>query len=493
MTMRYIIGIDLGTTNSCVAYIDTKDAKAAVQSFKIPQLFAEGHIETLATLPSFCYLAAPHEWPKGSLSLPWDSLNKSQGQSPAEFFVGTFARSQGAKVPTRLVQSAKSWLCHPAANRRDKILPIEAADEEARISPLEATARYLRHIRDAWNDGMAKGDAEGDFDSQEIVLTVPASFDEVARTLTVEAARKAGFVQMTLLEEPQSAFYSWIAQHEERWQQLVKAGAVILVCDVGGGTTDFSLIDVVPKGDTLSFQRMAVGDHLLLGGDNMDAAIAHHIEEKLIQKGYELNAIRRLQLVHEARQAKEVLLQIAKGKEVPPDFYRVVLQGTGSHVVQGTLGVDIFRSELQELLLKGFFGQYAWSDALKVRKTTGLRTMGLPYEAEPSIIKHIAHFLAESGTPGDGPKVPDFILFNGGAMKPPLSRRLSPPPCGAGFRAKNLLFCRPTIWIWPSPVAPPIMARCVVAWASRSAAAWRADIIWCWIGRISKARCSNRP
>ena len=285
--MGYIIGIDLGTTNSCVAYIDTKDVKAAVQLFKIPQLVAEGQVEALLTLPSFCYLAAPHEWVKGSISLPW----QMHAQSQADFFVGAFARTQGAKAPTRLVQSAKSWLCHPAANRRDRILPLEAADEETRISPLEATARYLGHIRDAWNEGMAKGDPESDFDSQDIVLTVPASFDEVARTLTVEAARKAGFQQMTLLEEPQAAFYSWIAQHEDRWQQLLKVQGSYPCMRCRWRNDGFQPHRCRVKREYLSISAHGRRRHVLLGGDNMDAAIAYYIESKLAQKGYALNAV----------------------------------------------------------------------------------------------------------------------------------------------------------------------------------------------------------
>lgn len=409
--MRYIIGIDLGTTNSCVAYIDTEDVKLSVKSFRIPQLIAEGSIDSLPTLPSYCYLVAAHEWAKGTLNLPW--FNQS------DFFVGSFARSQGAKVPTHAVQSAKSWLCHAAANRRDKILPLEAFEEASRISPIEATARYLRHIREAWNHVMAKDDVEAEFDAQEVVLTVPASFDEVARMLTVEAARLAGYDKMTLLEEPQAAFYSWIAQHEADWNKIIPAGSCILVCDVGGGTTDFSLIEVVSKDGKLAFQRMSVGDHLLLGGDNMDAAIAYRLEAELNEKGKAITTNQRLQLLHEARQAKETLLYDGKGKNTA-DHYNVLLQGTGSSVVQGTIAVELTKDDVEGQLLNGFFGQYPWSEALQLKKTGGFRSMGLPYEDEPSVTKHLAHFLAESALEDKIPKKPDFVLFNGGVMKPPL-------------------------------------------------------------------------
>lgn len=407
--MRYFIGIDLGTTNSCVAYIDTEDVKKAVQTLQIPQLISEGTIESLPVLPSFCYLSSDYEWPKGSVELPWQ-------ESSRNYFVGAFAQSHGAKVPTRLAMSAKSWLCHAAANRREKILPIEAADETSRVSPIEATSRYLRHIKEAWNATMAKGTIADEFDNQEIVLTVPASFDEVARALTVEAARLAGYSTMTLLEEPQAAFYSWIAQHEQEWESLIPVGSKILVCDVGGGTTDFSLIEVVSNEGKSVFQRMAVGEHLLLGGDNMDAALAYMVEAKLLAKG--ISSVQHLQLVHEVRRAKEALLQCGKEKRkgASPENYNIVLQGSGSSVVKGTLSTEVTKEEVQDLLLKGFFGECSWEDAVQLKKGSGFRSMGLPYEDEPSVVKQLAHFLKISGE-GE-PQQPDFILFNGGAVKP---------------------------------------------------------------------------
>lgn len=387
--MRYIIGIDLGTTNSSVSYVDTQHPPFAIQPFRIPQLVQEDISEALPTLPSFCYLCGEREFPHHSGRL-----------------VGKWAQQLGAKVPTRLVQSAKSWLCHSGANRRDRILPLDAADNTNRISPVEASMLYLRHIKDAWNETLAKEKWEYEFEQQEVILTVPASFDEVARALTVEAAKQAGFSQMTLLEEPQAAFYSWIDQHEKRWKGLLKPGQSILVCDVGGGTTDFSLIRTVQKGEDLAFERIAVGDHLLLGGDNMDIAIAHFLEKKL---NAELSHSQWLQLCHEARQAKEHLLQPGGLK------YQVVLHGTGSSVVKGSLTTSIEREEIERLLLDGFFGDYSWDEAIRFRKSSGLKTMGLPYEEEPSITKHLAHFIHTSA---QGDRSPDFLLFNGGTMKP---------------------------------------------------------------------------
>jgi len=396
--MRYIIGIDLGTTNSCVSFVDSEQSNSAIQPFKIPQLSAAGHIEHKSTLPSFCYLAEDHEWPKGSLDLPWK-------KSPA-YFVGHMALHQGAKVPTRLVRSAKSWLCHSAANRREKILPLESSSEAKRISPVEATTKYLEHIKSSWNHLIANDSPGSTFSEQDIVLTVPASFDEVARALTVEAAKQAGYQNLTLLEEPQAAFYSWLSYNEQKWEKHLSAGNVILVCDVGGGTTDFSLIEVIEKNGKLTLQRMAVGDHLLLGGDNMDAAIALLIQGKL-----QLNhptMTQWLQLCHEARAAKEALL--SHGAH---ETYKILLQGTGSGVIKGSLSTEISRQEIEECLLKGFFGQYEWDEAIQLKKAGGLRTMGLPYEDEAAITKHLARFLSlHKGKP-------DYILFNGGTMKAP--------------------------------------------------------------------------
>lgn len=404
--MRYIIGIDLGTTNSCVSYVDTEQTNHAIQPFRIQQLTAAGYVDACPTLPSFCYLASEHEWPPSALDLPWSKRN--------DFFVGKFAHEQGSKVPTKLVRSAKSWLCHAAANRRDKILPAEATGECTRISPVEATARYLRHIKEAWDHQIAQSDPQSAFTEQEIVLTVPASFDEVARTLTIEAAKLAGYVHLTLLEEPQAAFYSWISYHEAGWEKQLKAGDKIIVCDVGGGTTDFSLIEVIEKEGKLSLQRMSVGDHLLLGGDNMDAALAHIVEQKL--NSGELSTTQWLQLCHQAQCAKEHLLAPDTADD---EVYKIILQGSGSGVVRGSMTADITKHEVEQCLLEGFFSSHTWEDALNLKKARGLRTMGLPFEDEPSITKHLAQFLKHSTQENIPPSAPSYILFNGGAMKAP--------------------------------------------------------------------------
>lgn len=403
--MRYIIGIDLGTTNCALSFIDTEQPGLSVQLFAIPQLTAAGRVENLLTLPSFCYLTAPNEWPLGALKLPWKEESST--------FVGEFAKIEGARVPTRLVKSAKSWLSNAAAQRRDKILPIDAADHSQRLSPVEASAQYLVHLKESWNASIAKGNPLLVLEEQEVILTVPASFDEVARTLTVEAARLAGYLHVTLIEEPQAAFYSWIAQHEDDWQTIFKEGQTILVCDVGGGTTDFSLIEIQEKGGVLSFQRMAVGDHLLLGGDNMDSAAARYLESKLQKENApSLEPLQWLQLEAEARRAKEVLLSPSAS---PQDSCSIVLQGTGSAVIKGSITTKVNQEEIKSLLLNGFFGVYELNAALEKRKSRGFRSMGLPYEDEPSITKHLAHFLQQAKRLEKGV---DYILYNGGAVKP---------------------------------------------------------------------------
>lgn len=405
--MRYIVGIDLGTTNCALSYVDLEQPSLPIQQFAIPQLTAPGKVDSLPTMPSFCYLSAFGEWPPGALKLPW--------KEEKETFVGQLAKLHGARVPTRLVQSAKSWLCNVAANRGDKILPVEAADISQRLSPVEASSKYLIHLRDAWNAAMAKGDPAHELEEQEVILTVPASFDEIARNLTVEAARAAGLLHLILVEEPQAAFYSWISQHEKELVLRFKAGESILVCDVGGGTTDFSLIEVQDDEGKLSFQRMAVGDHLLLGGDNMDAALAHYLENKLERHGHTpLESNQWLQLLAEARAAKEALLSPGVQKD---DSYSVIVQGSGSSVVKGSLSAEIKRHDIQTLLVEGFFGRFPLQEALKLKTSRGIRTMGLPYEDEPSITKHLAHFLKQAYFFDTGKGI-NYLLFNGGTLKP---------------------------------------------------------------------------
>ncbi len=396
---RYIIGIDLGTTNSSVTYIDTHKSWTP-QRFAIPQISAPGIIERLSTLPSFCYLPAPYEFPPESMGMPW--------QKDTEHFVGIFARHHGGRAPLRLVSSAKSWLCNSTVTRTDPILPLVNDEMIPRISPQEATKRYLAHICSSWNHHIAKREVSKAFEEQDIVLTVPASFDEVARTLTVEAAHQAGYEKLSLLEEPQAALYSWIARHEKVWHETFCQGDHILVVDIGGGTTDFSIVTVTERG----LQRMAVGDHLLLGGDNMDNALAVYVEKKL--GDHTLSSEQWKHLVNQVRYMKEALLS-TDGE----DSFSLVIHGVGSSVIGGSMTVTITRNEVEHLLLTGFFGQYPLSEARQRKKNSGVRSLGLPYEAEPSITKQLAAFL-QTALP-NGTSV-DYILFNGGALHPPAFR-----------------------------------------------------------------------
>jgi hypothetical protein len=396
---RYVIGIDLGTTNSCVAYVDMEDPSRAVQLFVVPQMTAQGMVERKKTIPSFCYLSFEGEFAEGTLDMPWEKKR--------DYVVGHYAKERGGEVPRRLISSAKSWLCNAAAPRREKILPVQFDDAKRALSPLEATALYLRHIREAWDHAVARGDTDKEFDSQDVVVTVPASFDEVARTLTVEAATAAGCRSLTLLEEPQAAFYLWLAEDKNRTS--LSSGDTVLVCDVGGGTTDFSLITVAGEGEEKKYQRMAVGDHLLLGGDNIDMALAHYIEGKMIDDGEELSREEWSRLQYYARAAKEHLLS-CDGDE----GYTITLQGSGSSLLAGSKSATVTKKEIETLIREGFFGVYGKEEALALRRSSGVRAVGLPYESEPSITKHCVSFLERNC----GGVAPTHILFNGGTMKP---------------------------------------------------------------------------
>ena len=417
MPPRFSIGIDLGTTNCALAYVDAGAGELArVQSFAIPQVVSAGDVAERPLLPSMLYLPGEGEQPAGALKLPWDASR--------DWCAGEFAKNFGAKVPTRLVSSAKSWLCHSGCDRRADILPFRAGESDRRISPLEASSRYLKHLAEAWNHGMAKGIAEHRLELQDIVLTVPASFDAVARELTVEAARQAGFENLTLLEEPQAAFYAWLDGQGDEWRQQVRLGDLVLVADVGGGTTDFTLIEVGDDAGNLSLARLAVGDHLLLGGDNMDLALAHTLAAKLAAQGTKLDAGQMLQLTHGARQAKESLLSDATVTSAP-----IAILGKGRSVIGSSLKIDLTRSDVDSLLLQGFFPDCTIEAAPKRSVSSGLQELGLPYASDAGITRHLAHFLnrqaealAQREKPGkkkkgDAAGLPTGVLFNGGVFQ----------------------------------------------------------------------------
>jgi DNA-K related protein/Hsp70 protein len=444
VSSRYLIGIDLGTTNSAVAYVDTREPVTGdtppINVFDIPQLIAEGEVGAVPTLPSFLYFANEQD-AHGSLRLPWEER--------PDAVAGVFAREQGALVPGRQVTSAKSWLCHEAVDRTARILPWGAEHTEQSCSPVEASTRYLVHLRDAWNHAMAAGDDELRLERQDIVLTVPASFDEEARELTVKAARDAGFQNLTLLEEPLAAFYAWIVARRRALKRYLKDGDLVLICDVGGGTTDFSLIRVQIVDGEIKFERTAIGEHLLLGGDNVDLALARRVMEKLDNPKLSLrqqNALRR-----QCCAAKEKLLSDGRLKRVP-----VNILGAGRSVVGGTLSAELTRQEVEEALIDGFLPITTPGELPARERRSGLRELGLPYASEPAITKHLAAFLTKSGEWGEGnremkvgepgagkksplptPVRPDAILFNGGFFAPAVTRDRVVETVASWFRKKG--------------------------------------------------------
>ncbi|WP_186231340.1 Hsp70 family protein [Burkholderia gladioli] len=414
---RYSIGIDLGTTHCALSYVDlaASDGDAAAQQvLPIAQLSSPGAVASPELLPSFLYLPHEGELAAGDLSLPWTASR--------DYAVGEMARSRGAGTPIRLVSSAKSWLCHPGVDRRAAILPNDAPPEVARVSPLEASVRYLNHLREAWDH--AHPDAP--FAAQDVTVTIPASFDPAARELTAEAAQAAGYTRMTLLEEPQAALYSWIQKSGGGWRKDVKVGDIILVVDVGGGTTDLSLIAVVEREGNLELHRVAVGEHILLGGDNMDLALAHVVARKLAAQGTQANPWQLRALTYACRGAKETLLSDRSVETVP-----LVVPSRGAKLIGGSIRTELTRAELTQILLEGFFPQVEASARPAVRTRAGLTQLGLPYAQDAGITRHLAAFLgkqvgalaeldglpAAAHHPGASFLHPSAVLFNGGVFK----------------------------------------------------------------------------
>ncbi|MEM5430202.1 Hsp70 family protein [Cupriavidus oxalaticus] len=413
---RYAIGIDLGTTHSALSYVDlgASDGEKTSQDVQaIAQLTAPGAVEDLDLLPSFLYLPHASELSPGDLALPWTAER--------DFAVGEMARTRGAATPIRLVSSAKSWLCHPGVDRRAQILPADAPPEVSRVSPLEASVRYLSHLREAWD----QAHPEAPFGEQDITVTIPASFDPAARELTAEAAAAAGYARMTLLEEPQAALYSWIQKSGGQWRKQVKVGDIILVVDVGGGTTDLSLIAVVERDGNLELHRVAVGDHILLGGDNMDLALAHVVARKLAAQGTQADPWQLRALTYACRAAKETLLTDPATDTVP-----LIVPSRGSKLIGGSIRTDLTRAELTQTILEGFFPQVEASARPVSRARAGLTQLGLPYAQDAAITRHLAAFLGRQvaalaeleGFQGAQPEGATFlhptaVLFNGGVFK----------------------------------------------------------------------------
>lgn len=420
---RYVIGIDLGTTNSAVTFIDTQESPWEIRVLLIPQPISSTETESLDTLPSFYF----------------------QPVQAKSFVVGAYARDETAASSGRSIASAKSWLCHPAVDRTAPLLPWHGAEDVKRLSPVEVSAAYLAHIRTAWDAQFEKFPLA----EQDIVLTLPASFDEVARELTIQSAAIAGLPRVMLIEEPQAAFYAWVYKHESDWDSRVSVGQKILVCDIGGGTTDFTLIRVristavaeknAPASPKIQFHRVAVGNHLILGGDNLDLAIAKHIEQKLT-KGGSLESYQWDVLVGTSRSIKEKLLS-----DGGPESVSINLPSRGSKLISGSLQTNVTRDEIRELIVSGFLPTVELSETPQTVQS-GFQEFGLPYASDPAITRYLAQFLlahAEGNTQHDAR--PDLILFNGGFFASPLLRATVIQQIAAWFQTTHDPSWRPKL------------------------------------------------
>jgi hypothetical protein len=416
LAAKYIIGIDLGTTNSALARCDATsgEEKSGIEVRSIPQLVAPNEVAERTLLPSFLYIPGEFDFPKGSLALPWEPEPK--------LVIGELARKRGAESPNRLVVSAKSWLSYAAVNRTAPILPWQAPEEVPKLSPVEASSQFLQYLRTVWDSGEAGEQGQFALAEQDVLLTVPASFDEEARELTRRAAEQAGYDHVTLLEEPQAAFYAWLESQGDAWRQRIKVGDLVLVFDIGGGTTDFSLILVSEENGELTLKRVAVGDHILLGGDNMDLALARFLQQRLEISGHRIDLWQLQGLWHQCRMAKEKLFGSPKTQSCP-----ITLLGKGTKLVGGTIKTELAREDLNQIIVEGFFPKVG-SDELPARqRRVGFQELGLPYAADPAITKHLARFLSEQvrNSPeaagmrrgGSGLACPTHILFNGGVLK----------------------------------------------------------------------------
>jgi molecular chaperone DnaK (HSP70) len=402
---KYIVGIDLGTSNSILAYTPAElddPAAAEIKLLEIPQIIGPGSVASRSMLPSFIFLPGEKDMSPDALNLPWETDVKQ--------VVGEFAQERGAELPQRLISSAKSWLCHSMVDRNQAILPWGASPEVPKLSTVEASAAILEHIRRAWNFSMAREDESLALELQDVYLTVPASFDAVARELTVKAAEMAHLPDITLLEEPQAAFYAWIEASRERWRDDIAAGDLVLVCDLGGGTSDFSLIRVSESSGDLELERIAVGNHLLIGGDNMDLALAYAIAKRFSEKGTRLDSWQMRALWHRCRAAKEKLLELSGNETVP-----ISILGRGSSLIGGTLKTDLSRAEVEQVIVDGFFPFCDVTSRPAAVQRAGIQETGLPYESDPAVTQHLAQFLSrQDERPAE---LPTAVLFNGGVMK----------------------------------------------------------------------------
>ncbi len=405
---RYVVGIDLGTTNSALAYTPLDAESPTIEVLPISQLTAPGACEERSLLPSFLYFLNAEERSSPAFSMPWENAPTTT--------VGEFARRRAVEVPHRVVSSAKSWLCVDSVERESPILPWGAEATEEKLSPVAVAAKYLGHLRQAWEQRFPSAPLA----EQDVVLGVPASFDPVARELTVRAAALAGLDRVTLIEEPQAAFYSWLASQANSWSDHLAPGDVILVCDVGGGTTDFTLIEVREDDrGRLALERLAVGDHILLGGDNMDLALAYAVRNRLEKEGHRLDAWQFRSLVLACRDAKESLLSDTRRSTVP-----LSILGRGRRLIAATLRTEVDRKLVEELLTEGFFPFCEREAGPAETIPISLTESGLPYAADPAITRHLAGFLWRARTTeGDPLALPSLVLFHGGALRAEVLRQ----------------------------------------------------------------------
>jgi molecular chaperone DnaK (HSP70) len=430
MSMRFSLGIDLGTSNSAIAVSDLESDQPEI--VEITQIVGPNQIGEKTTLPSTVYVTHPDEFPE-AFSLPWESADQGDQGAP---LVGFFARNHGAQVPDRLVASAKSWLSNPHIDPCQKVLPWKSDIKEQKLSPFDASRLYLEHLRESFLYAEHAQGRDWTLSEGEIVLTVPASFDEVARNLTAEAAEAAGLGKVVLLEEPQAAFYAWTAQAGKDWRGLVSPGDIVLVCDVGGGTADFSLIAVTEKDGVLELERISVGEHILLGGDNMDLALAYALQARLEAQEKSIDSWQFLALVHAASNAKVILFDDESMPEAP-----IAVPSRGSGLLAGTVSTRLDRATLEQVVVDGFFARTAIDDLPREARSIGLQEFGLPYALDPVVSKHLARFLTRSLAnvrasdslaalvgPQDESRpflAPTAILFNGGVFKAaPIRRRV---------------------------------------------------------------------
>jgi molecular chaperone DnaK (HSP70) len=400
---KYMIGIDLGTTNSTLAYVEAGGESFEIQQFSIPQITSNGMQGEDASLPSFIYLPLAEELETKTVGVEWDPERS--------YCVGTYARNRGGELSERLIASPKSWLCHSGIDRRENILPLSSGEVEKKMSPLNSIAVILQHLKESWDQQFA----DHPFNDQEIFVTVPASFDPSARQLVQEAADVAGYPEVILLEEPQAAFYSWLHRKDDNWRQELEVGDTVLVVDIGGGTTDFSLISVVDHDGDLSLERVAVGSHLLLGGDNIDLSLAYMAKDKLEDQGHDIDDWQLASLQYACRDAKEQLL----GDAV--DSVDITIVGRGSSLIGGSLTTSLTSEEVRQIVLEGFMPQVKATERSLTETRGGMQQVGLPYAQDARITAQLAKFLSMTGE-SDGDEMEQFIhptavLFNGGTMK----------------------------------------------------------------------------